>query len=86
MRRRAGKVIAPLLIIKRVADKSALTKNTIVSGRLSSFKTGAGGEVTGSSGTLSGGGPVSSVDGHGMPGSSEHGAGAGATIDLHPSG
>ena len=38
-----GQVIASLLIIQRVANKSAMTSNTVASGHLSSFKSGTGG-------------------------------------------
>ena len=58
-----GQVIAPLLIIQRVANKSALTKKTLVSGRLSSFKARSRGELTGGDDALPDGDFVSSVDG-----------------------
>ena len=61
------KVIAPLLIIQRVANKSALTKNTIVSGRLSSVRE----ESTGNGPAHPGVDLMSSMDGNGVPGSGE---------------
>ena len=65
MWRRIGQVIAPLLIILRVADKSALTSNTIASGRVSEFKVRSPEELTGG-GTISGGDSTSSADERGM--------------------
>ena len=61
-----GQVIAPLLVIQRVANKSALKSNTVVSGRLSSFEARTRGELTDGSGALPGGDPTSSVDRHGV--------------------
>ena len=74
-------MIAPLLVIQRIANKSALTSNTIASGHLSSFKARSRADVTGGGGTLPSGDdyPVSSVD---EP-AGELGAGAETTIDLH---
>jgi len=40
-------VIAALLIIQRVADRSALTSDTIVTGNISSFQIGSRGESVG---------------------------------------
>ena len=51
-----------MLIIRRVANKSALTNKSLVSGHLSSFKARSEGGTTGGSGTISGGDPASSVD------------------------
>ena len=62
IQQRIGQVIAPLLIIRRVANKSALTSNTIASLHLSSFKTRSRGISTGGSGALPDGDPTSSVD------------------------
>ena len=62
MRRRIGQIIAPLLIIRRIADKSALTRNTVVSGRISEFKATTSGEFTGGSGAPPAGDSTSSVD------------------------
>ena len=73
-----GKVIAPLFVIQRVANGSALTKNTVASGRLSSFK----GEFVGDNGAHSSGGPVGSVDVHGIPSPSEPVVEIGTTADL----
>ena len=44
-------MIAPLLIIQRVADRSALTSRTIITGHTSSFSVRRQGEPTGSDGT-----------------------------------
>ena len=66
MRRWIVQVIAPLLIIQRVANKSALTGNTIASRHLSSFKARSGGMSTGGNVTLPGGGPINSVDSLGV--------------------
>jgi len=41
MSRRIGQVIAPLLVIRRVANKSALTSNTTVTGHVGSFHVGS---------------------------------------------
>ena len=57
-----GQVIAPLLVILRVADKSAFTSNTGASYRMGSSKTMSWGEFTGGSDTLPGGNHSSSVD------------------------
>jgi len=75
-------VIAPLLIIKRVANRSALTGDIIVTGTINSLKFGSGG--SGSDDTLPGGSFVSSVDSC-SKNSGELGVGVGveATIDLH---
>ena len=62
MRPRIGQVLAPLLIIQRVANKSALTSNTLISGQLSSFKARSGGKSADSGGTLSGRDAMSFVD------------------------
>ena len=77
-------MIAPLLVIQRIANKSALTSNTIASGHLSSFKARSRADVTGGGGTLPSGDdyPMSSVDEPAVT-SGELGAGAETTIDLH---
>ena len=62
--RRIGQAIASLLIIQRVANKSALTSNTIASGHLSSFRARSGG-TTGTSDALPSGDPANSVNRHG---------------------
>ena len=85
MRHRIGQVIAPLLIIQRVANKSALTKNTMVSGRLGSVKSRSQGRSMGGSGALPGGDPISPADEHEMN-SGEAGAGVEifeTAIDSH---
>ena len=64
--RRTEQVIAPLLIIRRVANKSAFTSDTINPGSISSFKARTRGELTGSSVDISGGNPGSSVGECGM--------------------
>ena len=51
MRRWIGQVIAPLLIIQRVANGSALTGHAITTGHASSFEVGGQGEPKGSDGT-----------------------------------
>ena len=74
IRRRIGQVIASLLIIQRVANKSALTSKTIVSGHLSTFKARSRGGTSCTSGPLPGGGPASWEDKRGVS-SSELGVG-----------
>ena len=74
-------VIAPLLIIQRVANKSALTSNT-VTGRISSFKAGSRGTSMGSSGALPSGDSMSSVD-DGQTSSCEFEVGIETTNDFH---
>ena len=59
-------MIAPLLIILRVANKTALTSNTVVAGRVSTFKARARGESADGGGTLLSGDSTSSVDEIGM--------------------
>lgn len=54
-------MIAPLLIIQRVASRSALTSESVTSGHISSFKAETRGELTSDSGPF-GGDPISSVD------------------------
>ena len=51
-----------MLIILRVADKSAVTSGTVVSGRISGFKARSRGELTSGSGDLPGGDPANSSD------------------------
>ena len=53
-------VIAPLLIINRVANRSALTSDTIT-GQISSFRVRSQGELTDSSVLPTSGDPVRSV-------------------------
>lgn len=85
MQRRIGQVIAPLLITQRVTDKSAFTSDTVVTGRLSSFKARSRGELTDGGVALPSGGPMSSASGNGRD-SSEHGVGAETTISFHQDG
>ena len=59
-------VIAPLLIVQRVADKSALTRQTVMSGRISEFKVTTPGESISGGGVFPGGDPTSLVDRHGV--------------------
>ena len=54
-------MIAPLLIILRVANKTALTSDAVVAGRVSTFKARSRGESADGGGTLSGD-STSSVD------------------------
>ena len=61
-----GQVIASLLIIQRVANKSALTSNTLVTGHLSTFKARGRGGTTDTSCTLPGEDPTISVDRRGV--------------------
>ena len=82
MRRRVGQVIAPLLIIQRVADKSALTSDTVVSGHLCSFKAKNRGELTGGSVALPNGNPMDSTDRIGKD-SDEHEVGVETMVDFH---
>lgn len=77
-------VIAPLLIIQRVASKSALTSDTITTGHVSSFRFRSQRESTGGSDTPHGRYHTSSVDRYGKnPG--ELGVEVEATIDLRQS-
>ena len=75
-------MIASLLIIQRVANKSALTSNTVASARLSDFKARSRGQPTTGGGAIpSGGDSMSSVDERGTN-SGELGVGM-TTIDVH---
>ena len=80
-RRLFGQVIAPLLVIQRVANKSALS-NTIVSGCLSPFEARTRGDLADGSDALPGGDPTSSVDRHGV-GSGEPRSEVETTADSH---
>ena len=66
MWRLTGQAIAPLHIVQRIANKSALTSNTFTSGRISGFRAQSRGESTSVSGAFSGGDHASSVDERGM--------------------
>ena len=59
-------MIAPLLVILRVANKSALASKTIASGQLSSFKAGTRGELTDGGTALLDEEPSSSADQSGV--------------------
>lgn len=77
MQRRIGQVIAPLFVVLRVANKSAVTNDTIASGHISGFEVQNRGDLTG------GGDAGSSVDERGMD-SGELAAGVATTdIDSH---
>ena len=75
MPRRIEQAIAPLLIIQRVANKSALTKNTIAPGCITSLKFAIRGKSTDDSDSL----PTIAVDGYGKN-SGEFEVGVGSTI------
>ena len=79
MLRWMGQVIAPLLIIRRVANRSVLTGETI-SVRTISFGLGSRGESTGDA--PPGVDPISLVDEYGKN-SGEAGVRVESTIDLH---
>ena len=79
--RRIEQVIAPLLIIRRVANKSALTRDTVVSGRTSSLKFWTQGKSTGGSSSLSDG-PTIAADEYGMN-SGESKIEVESAIDFH---
>ena len=75
-------MVAALLIIQRVTNKSALTSNTVASARLSDFKARSRGQLTTGGGAIfSDGDPMSSLDERGanVPGE----LGAGTAIDVH---
>ena len=57
-------MIAPLLIILRAANRTALTSDTFASVHISEFKARSRGEITGGGGALPGGDPVGSMDEH----------------------
>ena len=80
IQRRIGQVIAPLLVIRRVANRSALTSSAVTSGRNSEFRARSRRDSTdGSSATLPSGGTTSSVDEYEM---NSGGVGAGAEISV----
>jgi len=83
MRRRIGQVIAPLLIVHRVASKSALTSTAIVSGNVGLFKNGGRGKFTGDSGVLPGGSPMRSGMDWGGMNSGELEVWVETTVDFH---
>ena len=55
-------MIAPLLVVRRVADSSALTNNTAVPTNVSEFNAGSHGRSTDGSGTLHDEVPMTSTD------------------------
>jgi len=76
-------VIAPLLIIQRVASKSALMTETTVSGRVNLFEVGGREEFASGRGAPPGGNPVSFVDERRMNSSGELGVWVKTTVDFH---
>jgi len=82
MWQRIGQVIASLLIIQRVADKSALTSNTLAPGNISSFRARSQGGLTGGSGALPGETPIRFVGEH-WKSTSEFGGEVGPVTDFH---
>ena len=83
MRRWIGQVIAPLLIILRVANKTALTNNTIVSGRIGTFKARARRQSTGGDGSYPSEDSMSLLDEFGTN-SAEPRVEVETTIESHP--
>ena len=79
-----GQVIAPLLIVERVANRTALTSDSIVTGNVGTFRTRSRGESTGGSYARSGGQPMCSADSHGK-GTGEVGAVAETAVDPQDS-
>ena len=77
-----GQVIAPLLIILRVADHSALTKDSTVSETVGSIHFRSRGALTGGAGTLSEGDPMSSTGTY-VENRGELSAGTETMIDSH---
>jgi len=75
-------VIAPFLIIQRVANQSALTSNSVATGNPGSFNFRSRGRTTDGSGTLSGGYPMDSADKYGKS-SGELGIGVNTTLEFH---
>ena len=75
-------MIAPLLIIQRVADKSALTSDAIVSGSVSSLKTGSQEELTSGNDAL-GGYSMSSEGKRGINSSGKLGVVVETAINFH---
>ena len=77
-----GQVIAPLLIIKRVADRNTLIGNAVATGNTSSFKIGSQRESKGSGGSLPSDYPMDPVGKFGE-GSGELGIRVETAIDFH---
>jgi len=65
MLRWTGQVIAPLLIVRRVANQSALTSNTITTVHIDSFHLRTRGESVGGGDGLPGGDPMGLADEYG---------------------
>ena len=81
--RNDGQVIAPFLVILRVANRKALTSETILSGTAGSIQFNPQMKPSAGNGTLADRYPTSSMDTYGeTPGELE--VGAEITIDLHP--
>ena len=80
--RGTGQVIAPLLVIQRVADKSALTSDSVVSAHFSELIARNGGQLTAGGDTLPGGDPMRSAN-RNEKNSGELEVGVTATIDFH---
>jgi len=72
-------VIAPMLIIQRVANQSALTSDSIATGNQGSFVFRSQGRTTDGSGTLPGGFPMDSTDKYG----SNDGVGVNTALEFH---
>ena len=84
MQTRIVQVIAPLLIVQRVASKSAFASDTTTTGHVSSFKFRSQGESTGGIDTRTDECYMSSVDKYGRnPG--KLGVEVGTMINLHQS-
>ena len=78
-----GQVIAPFLIVLRVANRTALTSDTVVSGNVGSIHFRSHGKSTDEGGTLPDGNTVASTDAReDTPG--ELGDAIEATIDQVP--
>ena len=77
-----GQVLAPLFIIHRVANKSALTSKSLVSGHLSTFKARSRGKLTDSSGDVPGEDSMTPINESGTN-SGEPGVGIGTTDGFH---
>lgn len=77
-------MIAPLLIVQRVANKNALTGNVIISGSVGLLNNGGQGKFTGGSGILLGGSPMrSGMNRSGTNSSGEPGVWVNTTIHFH---
>jgi len=76
-------VLAPLLIIQRIANQNALTGDTVVTAQISEFKARSGGQLTAGS-VMPGGDPMRSVHRniHGKNNSGDLGVGVTTTINF----